>query len=301
MSSTNRRGTSALAFVIFIAISSGCLLHASDSLPEEIAGDYANTPQASVSDEFDGDTLNRKKWAYRMIPKGSKEWGEGDKYVSMERDGDTGYVAIRGNWDERKGSGLAGMNVAQFGFYSTRWRTVGIELGKITPWHPAIWMAWENTAGGDEYRRIPMTPRRLEIDLMEYWHQPVWQIQSVGWGKGNLGMQKMRLAAPDFPTEKTGWKTVGVEYTPTYLQAWEIKEGKWHQVGKSIPFVEGETSPTQLNKGHVQPGYWILSNKLHWSAVEKVYDGTPDLSKCLLEDSSLDVDFFRFYPLVVEE
>lgn len=268
-------------------------------IPPSLAGQYAASPAQSLSDEFNDTVLDSAKWAYRTQ---GRHWGTGPEYVAfVEEDGDR-FVSIRGKWAERNGSGIVTKAQAHFGFYAIRWRTEGISPKWKTPWHPAIWMAAQNCATGDDARSIPRTARNVEIDFVEYWHQPLWHSQTIAWDrsrpKGTKPLdQKLRPTNKDFATTKTGWQVHGLEYHPDHLQLWQKVQGRWQPIGRRVPITDQPTSHDSLNEAYATPGYWILSNKQHWEIVSRVYKGKPDRSRFRFADSSLDVDYFRYYPL----
>jgi len=121
-------------------------------VPPSVADLYANLADARVSDEFNVGGVNAEKWAYRT--KGGDEWGPGSDYVEIVTENQDSFVSIRGDWSQRKGSGIASKNEARCGFYSIRWRTAGIGPQWKTPWHPAIWIAGQNFAAGSDARTI---------------------------------------------------------------------------------------------------------------------------------------------------
>ncbi len=270
-------------------------------VPASIVNRYASTADPSVSDEFNSPSLDTNKWAYRTLWPGSL-WGTGPQYVQMLQDGSDQYVSIRGDWSERKGSGIATKVETHFGFFSVRWRTDNIVVGSPTPWHPAIWMAAHNVASGSDWRSIPPTDYNLEIDFVEYWHQPLWHSQAIAWD--HSGSQttteafKLRDPNDDFATTQTGWQEHGLEYHPDYLQLWTKQNGVWVAIGNRIPISDDPNQTGAIYRDFATPGYWILSNKEHFDVVASspAWENTDDYSAFRFEDSSLDIDFFRYFP-----
>ena len=269
-------------------------------VPPCIAELYADSTDKDVSDEFNTGILGLNRWAYRT--QNGTNWGTGTDYVYFVTLGNDSFVSIKGNWSERKGSGLSAKREVHFGFYSIRWRTANISPQFKTPWHPAIWMAGRNFASGSDARAIESCLSNIEIDFVEYWHQPIWYVQTIAWDRSNpkktvQTIQKLRTKNKDFPTTESGWQVHGLEYHPHYLQLWQKVEGQWKPIGRKIPINDEPTSHDSLHKAHAQAGYWILSNKYHWENVSAFYKGKVDLSEFRLEDSALQVDYFRYFPL----
>jgi len=277
-----------------------CSTLCAQDVPPGVAGMYASVSDAGISDEFNAGSLDTIKWAYRT--KGGNEWGTGPDYVGIVSENQDRFVSIKGDWSRRKGSGIASKTKAHFGFYSIRWRTAGINPKWKTPWHPAIWMAGENFAAGSDARSISRKPKNIEIDFVEYWHHPIWHSQTIAWDREDPKNvihpnQNLRPKNTDFPTVATGWQVHGLEYHPDYLQLWQKQGRGWKPVGRMIPINSEATTPDSLNEAHASPGYWILSNKNHWSSVVKFYKGNPNLEEFRFENSALHVDYFRYHPL----
>lgn len=292
------------------SVASACLvgtvlaasLSSAQSVPEDVAHLYAASVNPLVSDEFEGDTLDRDKWTYRTLWPGSL-WGTGTEYVQMRQDGDDGYVSLVGTWDENepRGSGIATKHETHFGFFSTRWRTDGIVQGSPTPWHPAIWMAAHNVSQ-EEWRSIPATDKNLEIDFVEYWHIPQWHSQAIEWDRnGPETFHKILRENDDFGTVETGWKEHGLEYNPDYMQLWVKENGEWTAIGNRIEINDDPNDPDAIHRDFASAGYWILSNKEHFDVVANSprWRDTDDYSPFLFQDSTFDIDYFRHFELAV--
>lgn len=237
------------------------------TVPPDIAAKYASMTDKTASDEFNGASLDARKWGYRTEGEG---WATGPEYVKMIEEGATRYVSIQGKWGARKGSGISAKNPTYFGFFAVRWRTDGIIWNKNTPWHPAVWMAAQNFSTGADRRIIPDADKNLEIDLIEIWNDPVWHCQTIAWDRSKpmppnkVPTQILRERKNDFPSHSNGWQEHGLEYTPEYLQLWQKVGGKWKAIGERVEIRKGENSKSAVNKEHATPGYWILSNKDHF-------------------------------------
>ena len=263
-------------------------------LPPEIVHIYENQVDSSISDEFDDESLNTDKWAYRTR-NNPTIWGT-QNYVRMIDQEEAKFVSIRGRWSERKGSGIAQKEPSHYGFHVIRWRTVGISPNKRTPWQPSIWTSTENFSSGDDFRSIDTNGKFTEIDFVEYWYNPVWHSQTITWENGSkTRTQIMRPNADDFPNGN--WQVHGLEYHPDYFQLWEETENGWEKSGAKIPITNDPNSSANVNRDFAKAGFWILSNKYHWEEIQNAYDGNPPLETFRFSDSWLHVDYFRYYPL----
>lgn len=265
-------------------------------LPLEILTKYKRKADYSISDEFNSSSLNRNKWAYRT-QKDPAYWGTTD-YVKMVNQKGTTFLSLRGNWKERKGSGIAAKKAVKFGFHIMRWRTVGIEPNKSTPWHPSVWTSVSNFASGADARSFNPNGKFTEIDFVEYWYQPIWHTQTIAWKDGKVDkIQRLRDNNKDFPNGT--WQVNGLEYHPNYLQLWKKNGNKWVKDGKRVPINKKSNTDYRLNKYFAKAGYWILSNKYHFEDTKRLFNGNPPLEDFKFEDSWLHIDYFRFYPLYV--
>lgn len=284
-----------LFFLLFLPLSAF-----SETLPAQLAQRYSDL-DLTISDEFNTLNLDHEKWTYRT--RNGDDWGVGKPFVNIIAQENISFLSLRGILSDEKGSGISTKSEAHFGFYSIRWRTINITPDKHTPWHPAIWMAPQNFASGENQRSLKKEYQRtLEIDLIEYWYQPVWHSQSIPWPKETqrgreASSQKLRPELTDFPNGK--WQTHGLEYTPDYLQLWQELNGEWKPIGQRILFNDKPNSKTSLHREHATPGYWVISNKYHFENIKNnwAFRNGMDLAKFRMADSWLHLDFFRYHPL----
>ncbi|WP_158968006.1 hypothetical protein [Paraglaciecola sp. L3A3] len=293
-----------LAIVTILLATSACsLLPTPSYLPAELANQYSSSVDDEISDEFNSGKLDTSKWTYRKRAAGGL--GRGTEFVNFAAiDGTNEYVSLKGIGAQQKGSGISSLKAVDYGFYATRWRTTGIKTDVATSFHPAIWGFWGN-AGEVNKGISPKNRHTLEIDLMEFgnWPTPThWSTDApaffdgkriVATGSANEsdidfdGDKAVMLGAPnETRINHSDWTTLGMEYTPEYLQLWEQVNGQWYKIGDTVFFTDKNTQ-TSINKLHRNKCYWLLSN-LFIEFGNKPRDRS---------DTSLDVDYFRFYPI----
>lgn len=251
---------------------------ASQAPPSAVAGSYSSSIDWSVSDNFS--TLDWNKWTYRK-DNGSNGIGEGSQYVYIVNNS---FVSLRGSGSAKKGGGLSGLRTSTYGFYVTKFRLIGFPGSNSTAWHPAIWSSPFNL-GVDDRRVSPLDPDWNEIDLMEFIETGYWHTQFAPRRNNQLEPPSGR---PQLYRNESGfdaWRTLGLEYNPTYQQLWEYVNGSWRQIGNRI-YTSGFENTTRkiYYKCLPAPQYWVLSNK--YNADWGFYQG----------DSWMHVDFFHYYP-----
>ena len=259
-------------FIQLVFLSNLPTAFAQKTPPREVRHLYSSLKDMNISDDFNSiDWTN--KWTWRR--------GMGDSsQIHIEIQKDT-FVCIKGDAKTKLGSGLSSLHSTKYGFYITKWRLQGIIDGKQTPWHPSIWAAIDNF-GVKNYKIDPKPYQRIEIDLMEGFWVPNWSSHVISWTGKEGSTHFVKPKNPKMPTEE--WSILGFEYTPEYVAFWEFHDKTWKFVD-SLPFCEGVTvKGKNINYGHRQRVYWILSN---------IFIKDKDISS---PDSYLQVDFFYYYP-----
>ncbi|MGY6649703.1 hypothetical protein [Wenyingzhuangia sp. IMCC45574] len=250
--------------------------------PDEVKSLYNDELNTAVSDDFDGPILDFTKWEYRRP---DRLTGDGRKYVTIT---DEGYLSVKCDVSDKKGGGISGLNYCRFGFFITKFRIEGIETGnKKSHTHPAIW-GYRYNMGEKGYNAPVEGNDWMELDWVEYyaWSKVnCWDIDAPP----NLDTQRDKsliavMLEHDVKTDFGQWETVGLEYHPDYMQAWELVNGKWQKLGRKVPAGD-EQSRDVMKQTCMQNMYWIISNGYFGHA-----NGSDD-------DSWFYVDYFHFYPL----
>ena len=259
----------------------GTNINAQAPIPKSIEHLYSAEKDMRVSDDFNSIEWDTK-WTYRK--------GHGDpsqiSIVTDKENPEINYLCLKANANTKKGSGLCTMHSTKYGFYVSRWRVAGIHEHQPSVWHPSIWASCINFGFNERGKERPY--QRLELDPMEvYGGTPTWGMHFIPWTGSNSRAYRLKEQTPDFP-DYNEWSTIGFEYTPDYIAAWEWIKGKWKFV-KSIPFNDERNSNSSVNYRHRQQVYWILSN---------IYIANKNAK---LEDSEFHVDYFYYYPYQYDE
>ncbi|GIZ09659.1 hypothetical protein [Flavobacterium sp. UMI-01] len=248
--------------------------------PKELSKVYENTIDTNISDDFS--SLDKTKWTYR---KPDKLTGDSEKYVSIV---DNSYLSIKCDVKDKKGGGISGLNYCRFGFFITKFRIRGIqENGPKSHTHPAIWGNRYNM--GVDGRRAPVEGNDyMELDWVEYYawsKKNCWDIDAPPDLDGVRHKELISVMLEhDVKTKFGDWETVGLEFNPDYMQAWEYVNGQWQKLGRKVPAGDVQTRDT-MKRTCFQNMHWILSNGYFGHA------------KGSDQDSWLDVDYFYYFPL----
>lgn len=248
--------------------------------PKQFKETYSNKIDWKVSDNFT--FLDTSKWTYR---KPDRLTGNSKKYVKII---DSSYVSIQCDVSEKKGGGISGLNYVRFGFFVTKFRIRGIETnGPKSHTHPAI-LGYRNNMGVENKNAPVEGDDWMELDWVEYYawsKQNCWDIDAPP----NLDKKRHKelisvMLDHDVKTKFGDWETVGLEYHPKYMQAWEFVDGQWKKLGRKVPAGDKQTTSV-MKKTCMQNMYWIISN------------GYFGHKKGTDNDSWFDIDYFHFYPL----
>lgn len=247
--------------------------------PKKVAKLYKTEIDWNISDNFSH--LDKTKWTYRRP---DRLTGDSEKYVSIV---DKSYLSIQCDVSDKKGGGISGLNYCRFGFFVTKFRIRGIETnGPKSHTHPAIWGNRGNM--GVDNRNAPVEGNDwMELDWVEYYawsKQNCWDIDAPP----NLDTKRHKelisvMLEHDVKTKFGDWETVGLEFTPDYMQAWEFVNGAWQKLGRKVPAGK-EQSRDVMKANCFQNMHWIISNG---------YYGHKEGSD---KDSYFDVDYFHYYP-----
>ena len=241
----------------------------SQNIPQPIQNLYQSKVDSSISDEFNNNrtdnSVDLTKWNYRR----TKNSGPSTKYVKEQ----FGYVSCKGIKADKRAGGIVTKKFKKYGFYTVKWRALGIASNKRSAWHPSIWSAVGNgqLEGTKAKKQVPNIGKGwLEIDMIEfenfsttntYWSSdaparvpspnPNGKLIKVNDAEGiKLGYKKA-VMIPKVTSGFASWQTHGLEYTPTYLQMWKITNKGWSKQGKKLFLI----IITQV----LDPYHWILA------------------------------------------
>lgn len=289
-------------------------------LPKDTRDNYSKFTDESISDEFNGKSLDLKKWGRRntggaMIEKyhadsslvsieSIKENGEQVSYLSIKGIGEDGTIRTTGVVTRASGF---------YGFYVVKFRYRGFDTPELkqngTIWHPSVWGALADNVDGNENRTTTKSKFWTEIDFME-WDGESWSsdaparlVDSKGISRKVItqtkGLEKgiMRKEVIRFDD---GWQTIGLEYAPDHLKLWEWKDGKWIHMGdRVVQFVEDDPVTPEskytietIGKAARQPLFWILGNVVSRHLYDSIEKGT---NKKTHTNMFVDFDYFRYY------
>lgn len=161
--------------------------------------------QLKWADEFDGKSVDLKKWVYRTD---SKHWStQKPENVSLEN----GALVLwlkkeQAGGKEYTGAGVISSEAFRFGYYETRFR---ILAGK--GWHSSFWMMGHDGTGGTGTAKTELELDVIEndsIDLTSYGvNVHKWQGKHVSYGHKNVKTASL-----------ADWHVFGCEYTPTEVK-----------------------------------------------------------------------------------
>jgi len=246
--------------------------------PGAVSSKYKSSIDWRVSDNFS--KIDFKKWTYRKAS--GNGIAEGSKYAYIVN---KSYLSLKGSGKAKKGGGLSGLRTSSYGFYITKFRLVNFPEKNSTVWHPAIWSSPFNLGKVDK-RVKPLPPNWNEIDFMEFVENGYWHTQFIPRRNNKTEPFSKRPLLYRRDSGFKGWKTIGLEYHPTYQQLWEYVNGSWKKRGKKIYSSGFENTKSKIfYKCLPAPQYWVFSNKyqVDWG----FYKG----------DSWMHVDYFYLYPL----
>jgi len=309
----------ALLFAFLIGIG---LVSTAQDVPSAIAYMYDNTPDWDISDEFNASRKNNaidfEKWHYRKPTPNRVGLAAGTEYV-QEKDG---RLICLGRKDTRKAGAIISNKYKQYGWYTFRWKTTGIDAKKRNAWHPSIWGAFHNSKDESVPGTVGENSNWMEIDIVEFdswsttmtewsadapaylWVDSLQQKVKVNHGRGpGFGWKKAIMfdgKTDKYKGEVLGggnydqWQTWGIEYHPEYLQMWLLDKGTWVKVGHTVIFTENDIKPTlrSVPKQAVKPLYWLIGN-LYMPQNTNV-----PIKEEQITNSTLEVDWFHFYPFV---
>lgn len=285
--------------------------HLIAQIPSAIAHQYESTRDTSISDEFNANrpsnSVNLNKWNYRE----TKESGASTRYVTEEN----GHLICRGIKADKKAGGIVSKQYKKYGFYVTRWRTTGIDPNERSAWHPSIWSGRVNGQIRPSARELaPIIDEGygrgwLEIDFVEFEN---FSSNSTHWSadaparlfvpsinktvKVNdadgraLGFKKA-VMVEKVDSGFSDWQVWGLEYHPDYIQMWKKTGNRWDKKGEIVHFVNNinDATKTTIPKAARQEMFWYLGNLY-------LPQGRTPIREDQITNSTLQVDWFRFYP-----
>ncbi|WP_111708271.1 LamG domain-containing protein [Lutibacter citreus] len=293
-------------------------LSTAQELPLDLRGVYKTKPNSKLSDEFNGNRANKSfdtdKWHFRRSTKTGL--GQGKEFV-QEKDGKLICYGIK---DKRKAGAIVSNNYFQYGWYVFKWRTTGIDENKRNAWHPSFWGSWDDT----RKNWVPETSGKgdswMEIDIMEFsTHSKVstdWSSDSPAYIWVDSLSQRVKVnvkPGPSFGWNKAimidgktdkykgevigtkghdKWQILGMEYNPDYLQMWKKDGEQWVKIGNKVTFTNNGEIPSlrTVPKKAVKPLYWYIGNLF-------MPHGKTEIQEDQITNSTLEVDWFHFYPL----
>ncbi len=291
-------------------------------LPREVSKNYEQVIDQSISDEFNASKLDKKKWARRNTGGAYVEDYFRDKSLvtfESEREGATStkYISMKGIASDGKirTAGIVSTASGFYGFYVTRFRFRGLSTENVakhkTIWHPSVWGGMLDNADG-VVKRTNKSKYWLELDMME------WDPAKNGWGSHtnarfldsngksrivNVRNEEKAKMVDDIQYPKEEWITLGLEYTPEELVAWQWKDNKWVKINdREVKFVDIDKSNPEasytidkIGKESRQPIFWMLGNVVSRYLYKRIENKTVTHS---MDDMSVDFDYFRYYPHV---
>jgi len=308
-----------LGLVLFgmVAVQKGTLAQTPEQLPAGTRENYVTYKDMSITDEFNGSSLDTGKWGRRNTGNSTTEGFTNDaSLLKMESQTQNGtqvkYVSVKGKVDNGtiKTTGIVSKASGYYGFYVTRFRYRGLNTAETasnrTIWHPSIWGGRLDNIAGVTRSTCPAN-FWVELDLME------WDNASNGWGshtnarmtdshgvrRNIIGDEKAKVK-DDVDIIDDRWQTVGYEYSPNHLKLWKWSDGQWVLYSdRTVNFVnDDETVPESkytigtIGKKSRNPVFWLLGNIVANFVLDKINNGTNTKT---MDDVAFDIDFFRYY------
>lgn len=307
--------------IISITIALFIIVCKGQKAPSAIAYRYEKLPDIEISDEFNAsrknDAFDTSKWHYRK-PTSKRTGLATDAYHVKEKEG---KLICYGQKGTKKAGAIISNKPKQYGWYSFRWKTTGIDANKRNAWHPAIWGAYHNSKGESVPGTVGKNSNWMEIDIVEFnswsttmtewsadapayiWVDSLNQKVKVNSGRGpGFGWKKAIMFdghSDKYKGEVLGgdnfneWQVWGMEFHPEYLQMWKKDNDIWVKVGHTIIFTDKDIKPTirTVPRHTVHPLYWYLGN-LYMPQNKKI-----PIREEQITNSTLEVDWFHFYPL----
>lgn len=308
-------------FILFTFLVAGIANgQTSQQLPEGTRSQYVKYIDNSISDEFNGNSPDFKKWGRRntggyavmdhyrdsslvLMKSELDEGGQKINYISMLGIGEEGPLRT---------AGIVSRASGYYGFYVVRFRYNGFDNEKTREhgniWHPSVWAARTDHIDGVE--RSTCDPGFwIEIDMVEWaghgWScdAPARIIDSKGVNRKVItrgpGLEKCIMKG-DVERFGNSWQTIGLEYTPEYFKVWEWKDEKWSHIGdRVVKFVEEDPDIPEksytigtMGKRARTPVFWILGNVVSRYLYPLIEDGTV---KKAMNNMTVDFDYFRYY------
>lgn len=293
-------------------------------LPKKVRCNYVNYIDASVSDEFNSNKLDEKKWTRRNSGGASiQDYYKDTSLVKMEQERETdggviNFVSLKASAPKGKPktAGLVNTASAFYGFYTVRFRFRGFNTDEVKEkgsiWHPSVWCGITNHNADIKKMSTKKNDHWTEIDFME------WENGANGWSsdapsrfkdsKGvkrkvitkGKGAEKAIMTKGPIQEYAPIWQTLGLEYTPEYLKLWQWIDGEWKHIGnRVINFVEDDLQTPEnsytlstIGKKARKPVFWVLGNIVARHIAAKINKG---INKHTMNDLSVDFDFFRYY------
>ncbi|MEM9420826.1 MAG: hypothetical protein AAGA25_17505, partial [Planctomycetota bacterium] len=247
---------------------------------------YAAERDKNVSDDFW--KIDPKKWVARARKGDDPSKASGNiqaEHNQLRKEGDTRYISLLA--DKTGEAGLSALHVHEYGFTVCRWRTQGLEYGKKHAAHPAIWSFSYNM--GSEPRNAPNDNNKtLEIDWMEYikWLKVPGYHARILPADNGISDTERSIYAFESQTDFDAWRIHGYEYTPDYVQLWEVVDDQWQKKGDALKFGDKTDLETKvLDREYRSKQYFVLSN---------IWFYKPEYE---LNPVRLDIDYLHHYPM----